>query len=163
MPASFTIRRATAADALALAHHRAGMFRDMGELPEHLAGALIDASRRYFEAAIPAGEYLGWVAAPGEDPGDIVAGAGVQLRAILPRPDARGGDLIFGPQGLVLNVYTEPAWRRRGLARLLMQQVLRWAADTGIRSLVLHASKDGRPLYESLGFIATNEMRYVGA
>ena len=28
--------------------------------------------------------------------------------------------------------------------------------------IVLHASTEGRPLYESLGFVATNEMRYAG-
>ncbi len=27
---------------------------------------------------------------------------------------------------------------------------------------VLHASPDGRPLYEPLGFVATNEMRFAG-
>jgi len=28
--------------------------------------------------------------------------------------------------------------------------------------LVLHASQDARPLYEKLGFVPTNEMRYTG-
>jgi hypothetical protein len=28
---------------------------------------------------------------------------------------------------------------------------------------VLHASSTGRPLYERLGFVSTNEMRYLGA
>jgi hypothetical protein len=32
-----------------------------------------------------------------------------------------------------------------------------------VARLVLHASDDGRALYESLGFVATNEMRYAGA
>jgi GNAT superfamily N-acetyltransferase len=162
MPDLFSIRRATAADAPTLARHRAGMFRDMGELPERLDGPLVDASRRYFETAIPAGEYRGWVAAPSTNQGDIVAGAGVQLRTILPRPDTRGEELILGPQALILNVYTEPAWRGRGLATLLMGEVLRWAAATGIKSLVLHASTAGRPLYEGLGFAPTTEMSYVG-
>lgn len=81
---------------------------------------------------------------------------------MLPRPDTGGRELVGGPQGLILNVYTEPAWRRRGLAVLLMQRVLDWAAANGVKSLVLHASNDGRPLYEKLGFTATNEMRYAG-
>ena len=34
-----------------------------------------------------------------------------------------------------------------------------WCKDNGIRALILHASPAGRPLYESLGFKSTNEMR----
>jgi GNAT superfamily N-acetyltransferase len=63
---------------------------------------------------------------------------------------------------LVLNVYVEPHWRRRGLARRLMQEILEWAPTAGVARLVLHASREGRPLYEALGFTATNEMRYGG-
>ena len=162
MPESFSIRRATAADAATLAQHRAGMFRDMGELPERLTEALVDASRRYFEEAIPSGEYVGWVASLSEHSRETIAGAGILVRRMLPRPDAGGRELILGPQGLILNVYTEPAWRRRGIAALLMQRVLDWAAANGVKSLALHASNDGRRLYEKLGFTPTNEMRYVG-
>ncbi len=86
MTESFSIRLATAADAPVLAGHRAGMFRDMGELPEHLAPALVDATRRYFEEAIPAGEYVGWVAFPRGSVHEIIAGAGVQIR---PREDPK--------------------------------------------------------------------------
>ncbi len=62
----------------------------------------------------------------------------------------------------MLNVFTEPAWRRRGLAELLMRHILDWARQERLDRLVLHASDDGRPLYERLGFAATNEMRYRG-
>ncbi len=162
MTDSFSIRLATASDAPVLAGHRAGMFRDMGELPEPLAPALVDATRRYFEEAIPTGEYVGWVAFPRGSLHRIIAGAGVQIRRVLPRPHPAGQDLATGPQGLILNVYTDPAWRRRGIATALLQGILDWAATNEIKSLVLHASRDGRPLYEKLGFTQTNEMRYWG-
>src|SRR6266516_261962 len=58
MTDQFTIRIATAADASTLAGQRAAMFRDMGVLPQHLDAPLVDASRHYFEEAIPSGEYL---------------------------------------------------------------------------------------------------------
>src|SRR5205085_2575818 len=90
---------------------------------------------------------------------EIVAGAGVQLRELLPRPAPGGAGLVRGPQGLILNVFTERAWRRRGVAAALMRELLRWCRANGIESLVLHASADGRPLYEKLGFTPTNEMR----
>jgi GNAT superfamily N-acetyltransferase len=161
IPEPFTVRSATASDAATLAGHRAGMFRDMGVLPQHLYDALVDASRRYFEEAIASGEYVGWVACPAARAQDVVAGAGVQVRRVLPHPGAGGREIVLGPQAIVLNVYTEPAWRRRGLAALLMQRVLDWAKANGVKNLVLHASDSGRPLYERLGFVPTNEMRYV--
>lgn len=67
-----------------------------------------------------------------------------------------------GRHAIVLNVYTEPAWRRRGLAELLMRRVLAWAREERLDRLVLHASQEGRRLYERLGFVATNEMRFTG-
>jgi GNAT superfamily N-acetyltransferase len=162
MSDSFTVRTATVVDAPTLARHRAEMFRDMGVLPEPLFEVLVDASRRYFEEAIPSGEYLGWLASPTTASSEIIAGAGLQLRRVLPHPDPRRGDVALGRQGVVLNVYTERAWRRRGLAAPLMQHVLNWATANGVTSLVLHASHDARSLYEKLGFVPTNEMRFAG-
>ena len=145
-----------------LARHRAAMFRDMGELSDDLADTLIEASRAYFALAIPDGRCVAWVAEAGDRPGEVIGGACVQLRELLPRPAPRGASLERGPQGLILNVYTEPAWRRRGVAEALMRELLRWCRANGIESLVLHASEDGRPLYRRLGFTPTNEMRYQG-
>jgi GNAT superfamily N-acetyltransferase len=138
------------------------MFRDMGVLAEPLAGPLVEATVAYLTDALHAGEYVGWLAAPADHPAEIVAGAGLQLRRVLPHPVADGRELALGLQGIVLNVYTELVWRRRGLAGLLMRHLIAWAAERGVASLVLHAAPAARPLYEQLGFVPTNEMRYTG-
>lgn len=155
-------RPATPADAGVLAEHRVAMFRDMGDLhPDHEV-ALREASARYFATALERHEYLAWLAERPGAPAPIVGGAGLQLRPLLPRPEPGGTGIQLGREGLVLNVYVEPAWRRRGVARRLMEEVLRWAPANGVVRLVLHASADGRRLYESLGFVATSEMRFAG-
>lgn len=159
---TFSVRRATADDADVLAHHRAAMFRDMGTLRPEDYDALRAAVRPWFADAIPTGEYVAFVATPAGRTHEIVGGAGMQLRRLLPRPRADGAGVELRPQALVMNVYTEPAWRRRGLAALLMEQVLAWAGEHGVGGMVLHASPEGRPLYERLGFVANNEMRYTG-
>ncbi len=61
----------------------------------------------------------------------------------------------------MLNVYTRPDQRRQGLARRLMEVVLDSCRTLGIRTIILHASEAGRPLYEALGFEPTNEMRLL--
>jgi GNAT superfamily N-acetyltransferase len=138
------------------------MFTDMGQLPAALYDTLVQAARAYFSAAIPDGRYVAWVAQLRERPGEIIGGAGIQLRDLLPRPHSVGERLTRGQQGLILNVFTERPWRRQGVAIGLMEELLRWTRAHGIESLVLHASADGRPLYEGLGFVPTNEMRYQG-
>jgi hypothetical protein len=40
-----------------------------------------------------------------------------------------------------------------------MEAMISWCRGQGFRSVALHASEDGRRLYESLGFEPTNEMR----
>lgn len=135
------------------------MFRDMGTLPAHRIAALESATASYLREAMPRGEYLSWVAeVPGGQP-LIVGGAGVQLRSILPRPRPGSDTLELGPEAIVLNVYVEPSWRRRGIADALMRTLLDELAVRDIRRVVLHASDDGRRLYERIGFVATNEMR----
>lgn len=127
------------------------MFRDMGVLAEADAPRLEASSRRHLAEAIAGAHYYGWLA---EVDGVVAAGLGVVLRPQLPRP----GCLDGGREAYVLNVYTEPAHRRRGLARGLMQAALDWCHAAGITRVALHASDEGRRLYESLGFAATNEM-----
>jgi GNAT superfamily N-acetyltransferase len=162
MTQSFTIRRAGPDDVPVIARHRAAMFRDMGELPDALLDPLVTATRQLLTVMVADGEYVGWLAAPVGRAEEVVAGAGVQLRALLPRPAVRSRALRTGSEAIVLNVYTEPAWRRRGAARALMDQVIAWAREQRVGRLVLHASPEGRALYEQLGFEPTNEMRFTG-
>ncbi len=163
MTDAFTVRRATLTDVPVIARHRAEMFTDMGELPAHLYEDLVTRTTRFLEVAIPSEEYVGWLAAPQGAPQQIVAGAGVQRRTILPHPLQAAGTTTVarGEQGIVLNVFTERAWRRRGLAERLMRHVLAWARSAGLETLVLHASAEGQRLYERLSFVPTNEMRYT--
>ena len=157
--AAFTVRPATDADIPSLAHHRAAMFRDMGQLAQGPDESLELATTSYLRDALPRGEYIAWVAEDNGTPAAVIGGAGVQIRPILPRPVPGSGGLELGPEAIVLNVYVEPEWRRRGVADTLTRTLLDSVGERGIRRIVLHASDDGRRLYERLGFVQTNEMR----
>jgi len=134
------------------------MFRDMGRpLDERTADELAEATIAYLAEAMPRGEYLACVA---EDPASaIIGGVGAQLRRILPRVVDEGSGLELGPEAIVVNVYVRSDWRRRGVAGALMRMLLEELAGRGVRRIVLHASSEGRRLYERLGFVQTNEMR----
>ena len=62
-----------------------------------------------------------------------------------------------GLRGYVLNVATDPAYRRRGLSRACLNAVLEWFGQRGVRAIDLRASAEGEPLYASLGFVRTRE------
>ena len=151
-----TTRPATLAesDLEAIVHHRRGMFLDMGYRDERTLDAMNALFRPWLRRKMEAGEYLAWFALAPDS--SIAAGLGLWLMDWPPHVVAAGQW-----RGNILNVYTEPAWRRRGLARSLMQIALEWCSAHGVGSVILHASPDGRPLYESLGFTPTNEMRRI--
>jgi ribosomal protein S18 acetylase RimI-like enzyme len=161
MSAQFTVRIAEVDDAEVIGYHRARMFQDMEQIPAHLFDAFRIRSTERVRGMLISGEYVGWLANPLAAPDEIVAGAGVQLRTVLPHP---AGDDSFaeGRHGLIINVFTEPAWRRQGLAELLLRQIIQWSCEQKLDRLVLHSSKYGRALYERLGFAQTNEMKFVG-
>lgn len=157
---SFRVRLATPADAPVLARHRVEMFRDMRRIAnEQLAGVLRAAAEPELRAWIAAGTYIGWLAEPVGRAGEVAGGAGLQIRPLLPRPSQDGSAVLSGPEGYVVNVFVERAWRRRGVAALLMGHVLAYARERGLHTVTLHPSEAGKPLYERLGFAPTNEMR----
>jgi GNAT superfamily N-acetyltransferase len=148
----FQIRATTLEDMPHIIHHRRAMFRDMGRGTEAELDEVVAAAERFLRIALPTGGYRGWFAVAPD--GLIAAGAGI---TIVPWP-GHPGDAV-NRRGWIQNVYTEPEFRRRGLARRLMEAVLEWCRTDGFYTVSLHASNDGRALYESMGFVATNEMR----
>ncbi|MBO0695592.1 MAG: GNAT family N-acetyltransferase [Verrucomicrobia bacterium] len=133
----------------------------MGDVSGGAFEILRTKARTRLEEWINNGTYVGWLATPADKPEMIVAGAGVQLQPILPRP-LDVSTIGEGRQGTIVNVFTEPQWRRRGIAGLLLEEIIIWSKNERIDRLVLHASDEGRSIYDRLGFITSNEMRFVG-
>ena len=162
MSEQFTIRQASLADVDAIAEHRARMFDEMGQVPPDTFETLRAKSRERLRDFLERGEYVGWLAIPTKRPDVVAGGAGVQLREVLPHPLSRGNQwngVAEGRHAIILNVFTDPPWRHQGVAVLLLERIIQWARAERLDRLVLHASEAGRPLYERLGFICTNEMR----
>ncbi|MCE1198435.1 MAG: GNAT family N-acetyltransferase [Marinilabiliales bacterium] len=55
-------------------------------------------------------------------------------------------------EGEILNMYTLPAFRRKGISSAILQALLDRARALGITKVALHCSKDGEPLYRKFGF-----------
>jgi ribosomal protein S18 acetylase RimI-like enzyme len=151
LPEGYAIRRASSDDIDTLVAHRRAMFVDMGYQDEAALDGMATRCHDWLLPRMNREEYLAWLAiAPDRS---IVAGAGLWLMDWIPHM------VGSGRRGNILNVYTDVTYRRRGLAGELMKTAMRWCRSNGVDVVVLHASPDGRRLYESMGFAATNEMR----
>jgi GNAT superfamily N-acetyltransferase len=147
------IREAHEGDIGHILDHRRRMFWDMGNHDEEAHRRMLVSAEAFLRDAIPRGRYRGWLAETAND-GRVVAGAGL---AIVDWP---GSPADPAPCRVwVQNVYTEPGFRRQGLARQLVERAVEWCRAEGFVNVSLHASEFGRPLYEALGFLPTNEMR----
>jgi GNAT superfamily N-acetyltransferase len=151
MATDFTIREATRSEVAIVLHHRLAMFRDMGQGTADELVRMAEAAEPVLARALDDGSYRHWLAIAS---GRVVGGGGVLL---CPWP-ANPKDACT-ERAMILNVYTEPEFRRQGVARRIVDTILHWIRMRGLRSANLHASDEGRVLYEKLGFVATNEMR----
>lgn len=146
------IRPAGVTDLTHLLHQRRQMYLSMGWSDETVLDHMQEASEQYLRAALPNGSYRAWLAET-ED-GKVVSGGGI---AIVSWPGAP--DFPASHRGWILGIYTEPGFRGRGIARQIMETIVAWCRNEGFAHVALHASKDGRILYEKMGFQPTNEMR----
>lgn len=145
------VRAATLDDIPELLRHRRGMYEDMGYSDEKALAGMVTTSEPYLRQALSNGTLHAWLAMIE----DRVAGGGL----IIVSPWLSHPYDQQCRRATVLNVYTYPEFRRRGVARRLMRTMIDWCRKEGFQAVTLHASKQGRPLYESLGFESTTEMR----
>jgi GNAT superfamily N-acetyltransferase len=146
------IRRAGVEDLKHLVHHRVAMFEEMGYRDALVLRGVEKAALEYFSEALRAGTCVGWLAE--EEHGKVVAGGGVVLAHWPGFPGENRAERAW-----ILNMYTEPEARRQGIAKRILEVVIEWCKERGLNTVSLHASDAGRPLYASVGFRPTNEMR----
>lgn len=133
-----------------ICRHREAMFRESGRSEEVLQ-QMAAPFRAWLEPRLNTGDYFGYVLAEHSTP---IAGIGLMLIDWPPHPAHPQQD----HRGYVLNVYVEPSYRRRGIARRLMALADAAFAERGVDYAVLHATAQGQPLYAGLGWAATSEM-----
>jgi GNAT superfamily N-acetyltransferase len=129
---------------------RMAMLAELGMLPpESQRTQLLQANRSYFQENLSKETYLAWLA---ESRGETVAIGGLLL---FYRPP--NGENMTGLEGYVMNMYTLPGWRGRGIATRLMQIIIEEMRIRQAGRLWLHATPMGRPVYQSNGFTPVNQ------
>jgi GNAT superfamily N-acetyltransferase len=144
-------RRANVNDVETLVEYRVRFLNELYNHPENDETKILRKKlREYFSRTIPSKEFIAWLA---ECNGKIV-GTGGMVVWQLP---SRYGGLESGRAGYVLNFYTVPETRRKGICTHLLNELIKEAKSLGIRYLHLHASKDGISIYRKAGFVEPNQ------
>lgn len=147
----FRVRVATAKDISTLVRQRHMMFEDMRPrtAEEHEIG---DRSyRKWALRKMKEGLLSCFIVT--DSKGKVAGGGAVWLREVQPSP---GRDARLTPY--LLSVFTEPEFRRKGVATLLVREAEKWAGARGYSEINLHASEQGRKVYAKLGWKRTWEM-----
>jgi len=146
------IRGGTMEDVPEILRQRRGMYHDMGHTDPAGLDAMVTSSEPYLRSAMADGTLHSWLATA--DDGDVLGGGIVIITPRLSRPH-----FPRCHEASILNVYVYPEYRRRGIGRQIMRAMIEWCREAGFNYVSLHASEDGRALYESLGFEPTSELR----
>ncbi|WP_150266993.1 GNAT family N-acetyltransferase [Paenibacillus tepidiphilus] len=111
---------------------------------EPVPGHLIESTRNYLQEHLADGTLIAYLAVDG---GQLVSSAILSVYGVLPTLGNPGGRT-----GYLFNVYTLSGYRRRGLSRTVLEQLIGEARESGLGKIYLEYTADGRHLYEKLGF-----------
>ena len=120
----------------------------INQLKEEGAEAMIDltpALRDYYERHIKDGTFVSWLALDQEK---IIATSGISYVEKPPYYSCPSGKIA-----LLSSMYTDPNYRRKGIARELLKRVSEEAKAYGCGVIQITASDQGVLLYTDFGFV----------
>ena len=126
---------------------RLEMLKVVNHLPEDYkySDEMINESRDYFLH----GDHITVLAKDGDE---IIGCASMSFIRIMPTFDHP-----TGKRAHLMNVYTRNEYRRRGIARKMVELLIEESLKAGATEISLDATESGRPLYESMGFVDSTE------
>ena len=145
-------KRATLADLDILVETRAEVLRAANRLDASADMTQVEReTRAYYRSALADGTHTAYLVFDG----DLFVGAGgVSYYSVMPTYHNPTGQKAY-----IMNMYTCPAYRRRGIAARTLDLLVQDARGRGVHAISLEATSMGRPLYEAYGFVPmTSEM-----
>ena len=145
----YTFRKAELRDIDALLQLREDFMACFGPLGEKDREALGNY-REFLLECLPDGSFVQWLAETGDE---IAATGSISFYRLPPTARRPNGRACY-----IGNMFTCPPHRKRGLAGELLRLLAQEARAAGCHAILLHASDQGRPLYQAFGFEATESM-----
>ena len=112
-------------------------------------------SRIYYERSLADGSHAAYLVFDGKK---VVGAGGVSFFKVMPTYHNPSGEKAY-----IMNMYTHPDYRRRGIAYQVLDLLVAEARKRGIAAISLESTDMGRPLYEKYGFVPMeHEMELSG-
>ncbi|WP_435356485.1 GNAT family N-acetyltransferase [Emticicia sp. SJ17W-69] len=148
---NITYRKATIHDIDELVRLRIDFLKEVQQVEtrQYSEEELSLSLHEYLSKSMNNDEFVAWLAISDNV---IVATSGLCFFQITP-----GFTLIDGKIAYILNIYTVPTWRGKGVAKQVFSHILQEAVSRGYKRISLHATDEGRPIYEKFGFRLTND------
>ena len=143
---AFIYNRATLADINILTETRIEVLRAANQLSDAIDMSEVQRETfNYYQKALCDGSHIAYLVFDGER---FIGAGGVSFFQVMPTYHNPSGNKAY-----IMNMYTKPAYRRRGIAGKTLDMLVHDIKSKGITAISLEATAMGRPLYEKYGFI----------
>lgn len=147
---SYTYRRASLEDINVLSKTRIQVLRAANDLSEDVDMSFVEQqSREYYAESLPKGMHIAYLVYDGER---FIGAGGASIFRVMPT--------FHNPTGMkayIMNMYTDPYYRRQGIAIHVLDLLVKEIKEKGIDHISLEATAAGRPLYEKYGFVRMDD------
>ncbi|KAA5536401.1 GNAT family N-acetyltransferase [Taibaiella lutea] len=123
-----------------------------GPQPIEIQNKLREELHEYFNKHLVNNSYICYFASVD----DNIAGIGGMK--VIEYPG--GFKNLQGKRGYIMNMYTSPEFRKKGICSTILKKLMETANNMGIYSFELHATKEGEPVYIKQGFEKHDEPTY---
>ncbi len=147
---SFTYKRATIEEIDMLTKTRIEVLRAANRLSDDADMSEVEKqSRIYYEKALCNNTHIAYLVFDSIGNENCFVGAGgVSYFQVMPTYHNPSGNKAY-----IMNMYTKPEYRRKGIALKTLNLLVEDAKSRGITAISLEATDMGRPLYEKYGFL----------
>lgn len=147
---SYSYKRATIADIGELVRTRIIELRAANRLPEETDMSQVEReSYAYYRHALEEGSHIAYLV---YDNDKFIGAGGVSFYQVMPTYHNPSGRKAY-----IMNMYTDPAYRRKGIAMQTLDLLVNTVRDMGMVHISLEATDMGRPLYEKYGFVKMDD------
>lgn len=124
----------------------------LGEQSAEKIGELKTNLNSYFTRSIKNEQYICYLAKHGN--------SFVGVGGMLIREQPGNFKNPIGKVGYIMNMYTTPSYRRKGICSTILERLEKAGKEKGIFAFELHATKEGEPVYLQHDFKIHSEPTY---
>ena len=141
----YTYKKADISDLDLLVSSRVTVLKAANKLPDDTDMSERERqSREYYKKAVDEDTHTAYLVFDGDR---LIGAGGMSYYTVMPTCDVTSGRKAY-----VMNMYTDPEYRRQGIAYKTLDLLVEDAKARGVEHITLEATDMGRPLYEKYGF-----------